>query len=362
MIGKPRRARVLAFYLPQFHPIPENDAWWGPGFTEWTNVAGAKALFMGHYQPHIPGDLGFYDLRLPESRWAQAELAKAHGIEGFCYWHYWLGGKRLLDRPFAEVLASGEPDLPFCLAWANETWSRRWLGEERDVLCAQTYSAEDDRRHARWLLPVFGDPRCFRVAGRPLFLIYRPHDLPEPGRTLDVLKDAALKEGLPEPFVLGINAHCAWLDCRSLGFDGTLNFEPQLGVLPDFLADGRSPFKLRRNLGLGITSSRLKVYDDRDARRRMGERQFGFPVRPCVYVGWDNTPRRGRDGIIIHNSTPATFAESLERALRSVAGADLDDRLVFLNAWNEWAEGNHLEPDLKHQLGYLSAVQRLVLA
>src|SRR5258706_12364194 len=152
-------ARLIAFYLPQFHPIPENDKWWGQGFTEWTNVAQARPLFPGHYQPQMPADLGFYDLRLPETRIAQAELARKYGIEGFCYWHYWFEGNRLLERPFQEVLASGEPDFPFCLAWANETWSRRWLGEERDILQEQTYSTDDEVQHARWLSAAFADSR-----------------------------------------------------------------------------------------------------------------------------------------------------------------------------------------------------------
>src|SRR4029079_17835350 len=153
MTPEPLAARALAFYLPQFHPIRENDEWWGPGFTEWTNVARAQAAFEGHYQPHLPGELAFYDLRLPEARSRQAALAAAHGIEGFCYWHYWFNGRRVLDRPFAEGLASGEPDFPFCLSWANETWERRWHGTGRadQVLLEQTYSTADDAAHARWL-------------------------------------------------------------------------------------------------------------------------------------------------------------------------------------------------------------------
>ena len=161
--------RAIAFYLPQFHPIPENDAWWGKGFTEWTNVAKARPLFRGHYQPHLPADLGFYDLRLPETREAQAELAREHGISGFCYYHYWFHGRRLLERPFQEVLESGRPKFPFCLCWANEPWSRRWLGEEQDILIAQTYSREDDEAHSEYLSSVFSDERYITVGNRPVF-------------------------------------------------------------------------------------------------------------------------------------------------------------------------------------------------
>jgi lipopolysaccharide biosynthesis protein len=178
--------RVIAFYLPQYHPIPENDLWWGKGFTEWTNVAKARPVFRGHCQPHLPADLGFYDLRVAESRDAQAALAREYGIQGFCYFHYWFNGKRLLERPFDEVLGSGRPDFPFCLCWANESWSRRWLGEERDVLMEQTYSQEDDLAHADWLGRAFADNRYIRIGGRPLFLVYRPAHLPDAKRTVEL--------------------------------------------------------------------------------------------------------------------------------------------------------------------------------
>jgi hypothetical protein len=356
---RPLRARLMAFYLPQFHPIPENDGWWGKGFTEWTNVAKARPMFRGHYQPHLPGELGFYDLRLPEARLAQAELAKAHGIEGFCYWHYWFEGTRLLGGPLAEMLTSGLPDLGFCLAWANESWSRRWLGEERDLIQKQGYSPEDDVNHARWLQSAFGDHRYIRVQGRPLFLVYRPLDLPDPRRTTEVFRDSCVRHGLPEPYLLGINAHCPHVDCRTLGFDGTVDFEPQLGVLPGFLHDGRGMSKLLRNLNFGIVDSRLKVYDYVTARRLMAERTRDFPVYPAIFVGWDNTPRRGPDSIVIVNSGPDDFASGLDELIRSASHKPYDDRLVFINAWNEWAEGNHLEPDARYGRRYLEAVRRV---
>jgi lipopolysaccharide biosynthesis protein len=356
--GPTTKSRCIVFYLPQYHPIPENDAWWGIGFTEWTNVASAQPLFRGHYQPRIPADLGFYDLRLPEARLAQAELASTYGIEGFCYWHYWFHGKRLLERPFNEVLASGEPRFPFCLAWANETWSRRWLGEERDILLQQTYSSEDDLDHARWLTHAFSDPRYVRVHGRPLFLIYRPADLPNPHRTTELFRREAIKHGLPEPFLLGSNAHCANVDCRDLGFDGTLNFEPQLGVLPDFMYDGPKLSKLRRNLAIGMPSATLKLYDYTAARRLMASVRRCFPVYPCVVVGWDNTPRRGAHAIVLLNSTPERFKSGLSQAIDSILDKPFEERLVFINAWNEWAEGNTVEPDLRYGRGHLEAIRR----
>ncbi len=352
------RARLIAFYLPQFHPIPENDGWWGKGFTEWTNVANAQPQFSGHHQPHIPADLGFYDLRLPEARTAQADLARQYALEGFCYWHYWFHGRRLLQRPFDEVLALGQPDFPFCLAWANESWSRRWLGEPRDILISQTYSPEDDLDHALWLVRAFSDPRYIQVHGRPLFLIYRPLDLPEPRRTTDTFRIECIKHGLPEPYLLGINGHCRQVDCRNLGFDGTLNFEPQLGILPDFAEDDVRLSKLRRNTRLGVLNAKLKIYDYAEARRLMQEER-DFPVIPCIFVGWDNTPRRGSNSIIILNSRPEVFESGLAALIKQVIDQPYDERLVFVNAWNEWAEGNHLEPDLTNGLKFLNAIKRV---
>src|SRR5215471_9126155 len=189
------KARLIAFYLPQFHPIPENDAWWGKGFTEWTNVARARPVFRGHYQPHMPADLGFYDLRLPEVRQAQADLAREYGIHGFCYYHYWFGGKRLLQYPFDRVLTSGKPDFPFCLCWANEPWTRAWDGREQDILQPQSYSEEDDRRHIVSLLPAVLDERAIRVEGKPLFLVYQARELPDPAQTVEVWQEVAREAG-----------------------------------------------------------------------------------------------------------------------------------------------------------------------
>jgi lipopolysaccharide biosynthesis protein len=351
------KVRLIAFYLPQFHPTVENDRWWGRGFTEWTNVTRARPLFRGHYQPHLPADLGFYDLRLPEVRLAQAELAAAHGIEGFCYWHYWFSGVRLLERPFNDVLASGEPKLPFCLSWANETWSRRWLGEESQILMEQRYSPEDDLKHIRWLLTAFSDPRYIRIGGRPLFLIYRPNALPNPKRTADTFRAECVRHGLRDPYLLGIDAHCPGVDCHTLGFDATVAFEPQLGALPQFMSDTPSLQKLCRNLALGVPSWRLKLYDYSGARELMMRRQRNFPVHPCIFVGWDNTPRRARNGIVIINSTPERFASGLREMVRSLSSTPEDERLLFVNAWNEWAEGNHLEPDQRYGSAYLEAVR-----
>ena len=356
--------RTLAVYLPQFHPVPENDAWWGAGFTEWTNVARATPLYPGHYQPHVPADLGFYDLRLPETRQAQATMAAQYGISGFCYYHYWFEGRRLLERPFAEVLRSGSPDFPFCLCWANETWSRRWLGEERDILMEQTYSEADHAAHAEWLAEAFADPRYIRVAGRPLFLVYRPMHIPEPRRAIDIMRERVVRAGVPEPFFAGVDGHSAGTDFREHGYDGTVNFAPQLGVLRGaYRGDGPN---LRR-LGYNLLHNRrlnadLKLFKYEDLQGPARRSRPDFPHFPMVAVSWDNSPRRGRNGIIVESPTPEQFGAAVREAAKVAAKAAPGEQILFVNAWNEWAEGNHLEPDLRHGHAYLQALQAALSA
>jgi lipopolysaccharide biosynthesis protein len=351
------RARLIAFYLPQFHPIPENDAWWGKGFTEWTNVAKAKPFFRGHLQPRLPSDLGYYDLRLPEAREAQAELAKAHGVHGFCYWHYWFNGRRLLERPFAEVLASGKPDFPFCLAWANETWSRTWLGDDRQILIEQTYSDADDVAHARWLATAFADSRYIRVHGRPLFLVYRPHKIPDPRRTTDNLRREVTRLGLPEPFLVGVNAHNYHCDMRDLGFDLTEHHEPQLSILPG--AFGNSAMEIvKAKLKRKLLGGPKKVYDFDYARKWMDRIRPSYPHFPGYFVGWDNTARRGERAVVIHGATPEKVEAGLRRLIERESHKAWDERIIFINAWNEWAEGMYLEPDQHHGRAMLEAFAR----
>lgn len=360
MLKHEPQARSIAFYLPQFHPISENDNWWGKGFTEWTNVAKAQSLFSGHYQPRIPADLGYYDLRLPEAREAQATLAQSYGISGFCYYHYWFSGRRLLEIPFDRVLSSEKPDFPFCLCWANHSWARGWVGEEKDVLLEQNYSLDDDLNHIEWLIEAFVDPRYIRVKERPLLLIYRPRDLPHPEKTVEIFKNTCIKQGISEPYLVGVDAHCPGFDFQKIGFDGTLKFEPQLGVLPETLDDRRKLSKLIRNLKFGMIDSKLKIYDESQARYLMESQDREFPTYPCVFVSWDNSPRRGQDGIIMTNSSPAIFESALSKRVNSILDKPFDDRLIFINAWNEWAEGNYLEPDLKYGTEYLDVVRQVM--
>jgi glycosyltransferase involved in cell wall biosynthesis len=340
--------RLIAFYLPQFHPIPENDEWWGEGFTEWTNVARANPLFDGHYQPHVPADLGFYDLRLPETRLAQAELARRYGIAGFCYYHYWFGGKRLLERPFDEVLASGEPDFPFCLCWANEPWSRRWHGRNEDVLQRQVYSHEDDVAHIRWLLPALADSRAISIDGRPMFIVYQARDLPDPARTVDTWRGEVAKAGLPDPYLMTVETGWdeGW-DATQAGFDAKVMFRPQFTIL-------------RQAPKLAIASDEgLEVRNYRTAWPILAEREdVPYPNYETVCPGWDNSPRTVSNAVVLHNSTPDAYEQWLTQVVGRAAARVEQHRIVFINAWNEWGEGCHLEPDQRFGHAYLEATRR----
>jgi hypothetical protein len=351
--------RVIAYYLPQFHPIPENDSWWGKGFTDWTNVAKAKPLFPSHYQPQLPADFGFYDLRVAETRADQAALARKHGIEGFCYWHYWFNGKRLLHRPLDEVHASGSPDFPFCIGWANESWTRRWTGEEAEVLLKQSYSEEDDLAHARWLANLFADPRYIRVDGRPLFILYRAPALRDALRTTETIRAECVRLGVGEPYIVGRDTHNAGMDMRPYGCDITESSSPNLSALPRAFVVPDRIRDFQRNVKLGVWSSSLKIYDYEDACERMERaRPKNHPYIPGFFVGWDNTARRAEKAIVLVNNTPEIFGKRLRNVLAQVRDRPPEHRIVFLNAWNEWAEGMCLEPGRRYGHGFLEALSR----
>ena len=375
------KARLIAFYLPQFHPIPENDAWWGRGFTEWTNATRARPLFPGHYQPRLPADLGFYDLRLPEAREAQAALGRQAGVEGFCYWHYWFAGRRVLERPFNEVVASGRPDYPFCLAWANDTWSGHWYGAERRVLIEQTYPGEEDhRRHFETLLPAFHDRRYIRVHNRPLFAIFRPKALPDPAAFIALWQTLARENGLEGiHFVAHLFDNELDYPWREAGYGGAV-MTNELKLLRRRLWHiTRERLRLARRDPRAGRARELVTGTGRLVGHRILQRLLGWPggvhyyrdamlffksrralelgCYPSIVPGWDNTARAGRKGVVLHGSTPALFAEHLRDILDSVAARPAEDRLVFVKSWNEWAEGNYLEPDQKFGCGYLDAVR-----
>jgi lipopolysaccharide biosynthesis protein len=359
--------RALAFYLPQFHPIPENDRWWGPGFTEWTNVARARPLFRGHHQPHLPSDLGFYDLRVPEVRQLQADLARDYGLSGFCYYHYWFNGRRLLNRPFDEVLNAGKPDFPFCLCWANENWTRTWDGDDNEVLMAQRHSVEDDRAHIDHLLGAFADPRYVRIDGRPLFLVYRTALLPDPARTAEIWRERVRVAGHEDIYLIRVENWQQDIDPKTIGFDGAVEFAPDWRVLgrPRFHRERRDVVdRVQHRLGrIGIIP---RVYLDHHVyqydwlvTRMLAKPPASHKRFRCATPRWDNSARRARNSVIFRDSTPQAY-EAWLRALVAATTETFqgDERLVFVNAWNEWAEGNHLEPDHFWGRAYLEATAR----
>lgn len=384
------QARLIAFYLPQFHPIPENDTWWGKGFTEWTNVAKAKPLFRGHYQPRLPADLGYYDLRVPEVREAQAELARNAGIEGFCYYHYWFAGKRLLERPFTEVVASGKPELPFCLCWANQTWSGIWHGNPGRTLIEQMYpGAEDNRRHFLALQEAFLDERYLRFEGRPIFAIYRPNEIPDVTNFIRQWQELAVQSGLPGiHFVAHLIPHESAWDFRSRGFDSCTVVSSHrifdVSLRQIILGQNGNSFQMPARFREGGNRDVFKgsIHDWIWRRCRKSLRQFGGSVRqyrhalpylldgcsnqpgvyPCVTPNWDNTPRSHTRGYVLDGSTPELFRSHLRDALKLVESRRIDDRIIFVKSWNEWAEGNYLEPDREFGHDYLKVIKEEILA
>jgi lipopolysaccharide biosynthesis protein len=349
--------RTIALHLPQFHPIPENDAWWGKGFTEWTNVATARPVVPGHHQPQLPADLGFYDLRLPEARLAQAELAFEHGVDAFCYYHYWFTGHRVLHRPVDEIVASGQPNFPFCLCWANEDWTRAWDGRSGQVLLQQHYSEADDLAHIRHLLPILADGRYVRIAGRPLLLVYRTELMPDPGRTADLWRAEAVRAGLGDLYLVRVESFLADIDPGSVGFDAALEFAPDWRrVRPKALSRMR---RLAIQLGLqsrGYREHQFVEYGEMVADMLAKSGPAYRRIR-CVTPGFDNSPRRRRNAMIFVNSTPAAYGQWYQRVLEEEAAQPLpeEEKMVFVNAWNEWAEGNHLEPCQRWGRSYLQA-------
>jgi lipopolysaccharide biosynthesis protein len=344
---------VIAFYLPQYHPVRENDEWWGAGFTEWRNVTKAAPSFAGHYQPHRPADLGYYDLRVPETRIQQARLARHYGIHAFCYYHYWFSGRRILERPFEEVLKSGEPDFPFCLCWANENWTRTWDGGDKDILLAQRYSPTEYRAFIRDLIPAFWDERYVRVDGKPLLLVYRVDLLPEIHEAVEIWQEETIRAGLDGVYLAAVqfwDIH----DPRPFGFDAAVEFPPH-----NFFVD---TMELKQFVAFFDPECRSWCYDYEKAIRKGIDRQNeDYVLFRGAVPSWDNTARRQNTAHLFVNSSPAAFGYWLsELCAKARAKPKKSERIVFVNAWNEWGEGCHLEPDLKHGHAFLEQVRAAV--
>lgn len=379
-----KKARVIAFYLPQYHPIKENNEWWGAGFTEWTNVAKAKPLFKGHVQPHIPADLGFYDLRLPEVREQQAQMAREAGIEGFCYWEYWFEkGKQLLERPFEEVLASGKPDFPFCLGWANDSWTNKtWKASNSKVksewLMEQKYSIDDYIAHFNHLLPAFKDSRYITVDGKPIYVVFKPLNIPNPKEFIDLWNKLAIENGLNGIHFVGLsynfsfrngtshkielhntnNAAAIYENILNQGFDainsrGTFRAETIL----DGMAKKAMILCLERFLHIDI----IKKYSQKKINNLLYTPEDKWDnVYPTIIPNWDRSPRSGKKAVIYTGSTPEAFRQQLNLVLSLLEKKPFEHRIVFAQSWNEWGEGNYLEPDLQYGHQFLDILKEML--
>ena len=342
--------KIVAFYLPQFHPFAENDLWWGKGFTEWTNVTKAQPQYLGHHQPHLPGELGFYDLRLPEVMRQQIDLAHHYGITGFCFHHYWFGGKRLMERPVNQLLVDPTLEIDFCLCWANENWTRRWDGLDNDVLISQNHSPTDDAAFLEDILPALKDPRYIKVEGKPFLIVYRADLLPDAAATAARWREQARNAGLPGLHIVAARTSQT-TDPRPYGFDATVEFPPhqvpaceithkKTVVNPDF--DG-------------------KIYDYNDFAFKFGKiDEQNFTNYKTVMPSWDNEARKPGKGFIFDGAEPSIYAQWLTDAVTLTKKNKPSERLLFINAWNEWAEGAHLEPDRHLGYAYLHATANVL--
>lgn len=380
------KARVIAYYLPQFHPIPENDKYWGKGFTEWTNVAKAKPLFKGHYQPRIPADLGFYDLRLPEVREQQAQMAREAGIEGFCYWHYWFGnGKRLLQRPFNEVLQSGKPDFPFCLAWANHSWkTSTWENGGKDrMIVEQRYLGEEDyTMHFQEVLPSFRDKRYITIEDKPLFAIFDPYNFRDVSNFIKTWQRLAKENGLKGIYFIAI---CNSTSTLQRNADGTLkrvtpNLQSSERVYNDLLNlgfDGINSFGKSRaemlcmgkyaRIAKKLLHQYLSFLPTHCINYEKITQHFFAPedswqnIYPSIFPQWDRTPRAGNSEGVYIKATPTSFKKHIQDALNVIKNKDVEHQILFLRSWNEWGEGNYVEPDLKYGHAFFDAIKETIV-
>ena len=363
------KIRAIAFYLPQFHPIPENDIWWGKGFTEWTNVTKARPLFKGHIQPKLPADLGYYDLRVPEVREQQAEMAKNHGIEGFCYWHYWFGnGKQILERPINEVLESGKPDFPFCLGWANETWTGIWHGNPKKILIEQSYPGiEDYIAHFNYLLKALKDSRYITVEDKPLFIINAPEKIPNIIEFTNIFRKLSIENGLKGIYIVGNSGLEDWnpeehgCDAVNLILHGNL----YRGIPNNhnyFYSKYKNQIIKRKwlnKLYLFFRKRPIQIYDYKHILPFLTPKQKpNFEFYPCVIPNWDNSPRSGIRSMIFKNCTPQLFEKHLQNAIKLIESNESEKKIIFIKSWNEWAEGNYLEPDRLNGFGFLDVLKK----
>ncbi|MDA9909250.1 glycoside hydrolase family 99-like domain-containing protein [Gammaproteobacteria bacterium] len=336
--------KLIAFYLPQFHPIPENDKNWGKGFTEWTNVTKASPLYEGHYQPHLPADLGFYDLRVKQTRHDQIKLAQQFGIDGFCYHYYWFSGKRVLHKPLDDMLADPESDMPFCVCWANENWTRRWDASDHELILEQKYLPEDNLNFIKDLIPTLQDSRYIKIDNKPFLIVYCPQHIPDACKTFEVWREYCREKGLGEIHICGALTH-GNDDYEKFGLDSGVEFPPH-------------------NAGEGFMNHEIQFFDTfkgtalqyaKVARSFLNKSYKGDQVFKTVFPSWDNTARTKERAVFMFNSTPENYEYWLSSTIDLVQSKQQSDSPIFINAWNEWAEGCHLEPDQRHGHAFLQA-------
>jgi hypothetical protein len=364
------KPRVIAFYLPQFHPIPENDKWWGKGFTEWTNVARAKPLFRGHYQPRIPADLGFYDLRIPEVRKQQAELAKEAGIEGFCYYHYWFGSKNkpkeLMQMPFNEVVRTGEPDFPFCLCWANHSFEKKeWDATtsfwDRTILVEQKYyGIEDYTEHFYSLLDAFKDKRYIKVNGKNLFVIYRANNIPNVNEFIECWNRLAEENGIPQFYFI---QYCYTYEKNNNSLFDAKICDMLSGITNDSIKNygQKISTKIKKGLAVFFNINTTKIDYDKACQMLIPPVHETEKFIPEIISGFDHSPRTGLRRLILHNYTPQKFEKHVENIFNYLKTSNnIFDNLVFLKSWNEWGEGNYMEPDLKYGHQFIDLLKKKI--
>lgn len=330
--------KPIAIYLPQFHPIPENDKAWGEGFTEWTNVRKAKPLFEGHYQPHVPHeDVGYYDLRDPEVMVRQAAMAKAYGIYGFAFYHYWFNGKQLLETPLDNMLKSGKPDFPFLYIWANEHWSRRWDGSEHEIIQEQHYSHEDDLNHIRFLCEnVFSDKRYITIDEKPVFMVYRTELLPDIKETARIWREEARKFGFKDLYLVRVEHFVSGIDPELIGFDAAMEFGPDVRAFGNY-----STFSPSESIKFNKVNYNEVIF-------KTLIKNFNYKVFRCAFPFWDNSARKRIDCYIVNNNQINDFGYFFDKLKDyTIDNFSTNEQFIFINAWNEWAEGCHIEPDKK---------------
>lgn len=348
--------KIIAFYLPQFHQIPENDKWWGTGFTEWTNTKKTLPLYPGHNQPREPYSDYYYDLTDPKAREWQAKIAKEHGIYGFCYYHYWFNGKMLLETPLNEILRTKKPDFPFCLSWANEHWTRRWDGGNQDILMAQEYGGEQDwENHFTYLLNAFKDPRYIRIENKPLFILYRPVNIPRCEEMLQYWDTLAKKNGLEEGLYFAEQLNTEKISSVPR-IDANIEFEPLFTLHHDPQTQHTNEAYKQNYLFMPNYLAKYDFFWNQIINRNLSlhDRKTFLGA----FSDWDNSPRMGGNSLIFCDVSAEKFGYYLSCQIKKAQL--LQSPFIFINAWNEWAEGAYLEPDKKNGYAFLEAVQKAI--